>query len=262
MRKRLVAAAALFALAGDARAKSVPPKPQPAHAPAPHFARPIPMLPSVSRVRVEVAPDHVVQTEEVALPKGDWHAGSLDFYVAFGSPGTPSAVDARLVPVPEGAGEARWEEAGEPVGVEPAMRQGPGSQLLLGRAAMAGFIVRLKEADLRQVYASGDLAALRIRSLLVAPAVGADGARDVVVRLGIHGGLPLALGRVQVVSADSSVHVARADAHLCGPEADPWPLAVSILPRPVAEPRPPTPPIAPLMAVRHSTDDLCVRWWQ
>jgi hypothetical protein len=263
MRKSLVAAAALFALAGDARAKNPPPKPQTPHAPAPpHFARPIPMLPSVSRVRVEVAPDHVVQTEEVSLPRGDWRSGSLDLYVAFGSPGTPSAVDARLVVVPEGASEARWEDAGEPVGVEPATRQGSGSQLLLGRPAMAGFVVRLKDADLRRAYASGDLAALRLRSLLGPPATDADGARGVVVRLGIHGGTPLALGRVQVVSADSSVHVARAEAHLCGPEADPWPLAVSILPRPSAEVRPPTPPIAPLMAVRHSTDDLCVRWWQ
>jgi hypothetical protein len=250
-----------LALSADAQAKSATaPKPQVPHAPAVHFARPIPMLPNVSRVRVEVAPDRVVQTEEITLPRGEWRAGGLDFYVAFGSPGTPSAVDARLLAAAEGAPEAKWDDAGDPVTVEPAIRQGPSAQLLLGRAAMAGAVVRVKEADLRRVYASSDLAALRVRSLLEPPAADAGGARDIVVRLGIHGGVPLTLGRIQLVAIDPSVHVSRADARLCGPEADPWPLAISVLPRPAAEL--PSSAIAPSMALRHSTDDLCIRWWQ
>jgi hypothetical protein len=221
------------------------------------------MLPTIARVRVEVGRDRVLQFEEVSLPKGDWHGGGLDLYVSFGAPGTPEAVDARLVGVPAGAAESRWEDAGDPVTVDQAMRQGVGAQLLLGRPAMAGMVVRVKDADLRRVYASSDAAALRLRSLLAPPASDAQGARDVVVRLGIETGTPLALGRIQVVSVDPTIPIARAEAHLCGPEADSWPLAVSVLPHPTPDPRPQSPPfpIAPVMAVRHASDDLCIRWW-
>jgi hypothetical protein len=252
----------LLAVGGDARAKNAP-KPQP-HIPAVHVARPIPMLPSISRVRVEVARDRVLEFEEVSLPKGDWHGGGLDLYVSFGAPGTPEAVDARLVAVPAGSTESRWEDAGDPVSVDPAMRQGYSAQLLLGRPAMAGMVVRIKDADLRRVYASGDVAALRVRSLLAPPASDAQGGRDVVVRLGIESGTPLALGHIQVVSVDPTMPIARAEARLCGPEADTWPLAVAILPRPATDARAQTPPlpIAPVLAVRHASDDLCIRWWQ
>ncbi len=258
----LLVTVALLAMGGDAQAKNAPARPQP-HPPPVHVARPLPMLPSVSRVRIEVGRDRVLQVEEVALPRGDWRAGGLDLYVSFGAPGTPAAVDARLVAVPAGAAEARWEDAGDAVAVEPATRQGVNAQLLLGRASMAGFVVRLTEADLRRAYASSDVAALRIRSLLAPPSADAQGGRDVVVRLGIQNGTPLALGRIQVVSVDPTLPVTRAEARLCGPEADPWPLAVAVLPRPTPEARPATPPlpIAPLMAVRHSSDDLCIRWW-
>jgi hypothetical protein len=219
------------------------------------------MLPGVSRVRVEVGHDTVLQVEEVTLPRGEWRSGGLDFYVAFGAPGTPLAVDARLVSVPAGASESRWEDTGDAVAVEPATRQGASAQLLLGRASMAGFIVRLRESDLRKAYAESDAAALRLRSLLSAPAVDATGGRDVVVRLGIQGGNPLALGRVQLVAADPALPISRAEARLCGPEADPWPLAMSILPRPTAPASSLPAPIEPLMAVRHQSDDLCIRWW-
>ena len=260
MKARMLWVAALLVAGGDAQAKNPSPKAA-ARPPATHFARPLPMLPSVSRVRVELARDRVLQVEEVSLPRGDWHAGGLDLYVSFGAPGTPAAVDAQLVTVPVGASESRWEDAGEAMAVEPATRQGPSAQLLLGRPSMAGFVVRIKELDLRRAFAANDVAALRVRSLLAPPAADAEGARDVVVRLGIQNSNPLAVGRIQLVSVDPAVSVTRAEARLCGPEADPWPLAVSILPRLVSEPRPAIPPIAPLMAVRHSSDDLCLRWW-
>ena len=51
-----------------------------------------------------------------------------------------------------------------------------------------------------------------------------------------------------------------AEARLCGPEADPYPLAVSVLPkgsRPVDRPA----PVAPVLSVRHASDDLCIRFW-
>jgi hypothetical protein len=84
----------------------------------------------------------------------------------------------------------------------------------------------------------------------------------VVVRLGVTGGLPLTLGKIQVVSLEARPWVTRVEANLCGPEAETLPLAVGLLPRPPKRPPPPSsPPIAPPFAVRHATDDLCIRWW-
>lgn len=232
---------------------------------APHVvyrpAPPLPMLPNVARVRIEAARDHLVIVEDVSLPRDEWESGSLDLYVAFGEPGTPLAVDAHLVPVAPDAIEARADDVGEPVVVEPAVHHTPSTQLLLGQPTMAGVAIRVPEAALRRAYETSDRATLRIRSLLAPPAADANGARDVVVRLGIDGSRPLTLGRVQVVSTEAQPWITRAEAHLCGPDADPWPLAVSILPKPAAPTRPWPPPILPAMAVRHSSDDLCVRWW-
>lgn len=257
------------ALLGSAHAK-----PPPSHAgghgehgavPGGHVgvrpAPPLPMLPVVARARVEAARDRVVVVEEVSLPRGEWRSGGLDLYVAFGAPGTPIAVDARLAAVPVGATEPRADDAGEPATVEPAPRHTPSSQLLLGRATMAGVVVHVRDSQLRQAYALSDLVVLRVRSLLAPPAADASGARDVVLRLGAVGGQPLTLGKVQVVSLEPKPWIARAEAHLCGPDADPWPLSVALTPK-SADPAAPSPPaIAPPMAVRHTSDDLCVRWW-
>jgi hypothetical protein len=219
------------------------------------------MLPVVARARVEAARDRVVVVEEVSLPRGDWRSGGLDLYVAFGAPGTPIAVDARLAAVPVGATEPRADDAGEPVPVEPAPRHTPSTQLLLGRATMAGVVVHLRDSQLRQAYALSDLVVLRVRSLLAPPAADAGGARDVVLRLGAVGGQPLTLGKVQVVSLEPKPWIARAEARLCGPDADPWPLSVALSAK-SADPAAAAPPtIAPAMAVRHASDDLCVRWW-
>jgi len=116
-------------------------------------APPLPMLPSVARVRVEAARDRVVVLEEVNLPRGDWESGGLDLFVAFGAPGTPVALDARLAAIPVGSLEARAEDAGEALPVETAVRQLPSMQLLLGRPTMAGAVVHVKDAQLRRAYA-------------------------------------------------------------------------------------------------------------
>jgi hypothetical protein len=222
------------------------------------------MLPSVDRVRIEAARDRVLVDEEVSLPRGDWQSGGLDLYVAFGAPGTPLALDARLVSVPAGAEESRIEDAGDPLSIEPAVHHTPSTQLLLGRPQMAGVIVRVKEADLRRAYATNDVAALRLRSLLAPPAADSAGQREVVVRLGIAGGSALTLGRVQIVSLEAQPWIRAAEAVLCGPEADGWPLSIAIQPKPAADPARAAPvaaPLAPSMARRHPSDDLCVRWW-
>ncbi len=238
-------------------ASARPSSPQP---PAPvHRDAPLPMLPSVSRVRVEAARDRVLIMEEINLPRGDWREGNLDFYVAFGAPGPPIAVDVRLFGLPPGESETRLEDSGDPVAVEPAVRRVPTVQMLLGKPQMAGVVVHVKESQLRRAYASSDLVVLRVRTLLHPPAPSDDGAYDVVVRLGMSGGLPMTIGHIQVASLEKSPWLSKGEARLCGPEADPWPLSVAVVPRPARID--PGATIAPSLALRHASDDLCIRWW-
>ncbi len=236
-----------------------PPTPPPVWVrPAP----PLPMLPRVGRIRVEAARDRVVVLEDVHLPRGEWESGGLDLYLAFGSPGTPIAVDARLMAAAPAALDAHADEAGDSIALEHAVRRTAGAQPLLGKPQMAGVVAHVKEAQLRRVYTASDTAVLRIRSLLAAPAADETGARDVVVRLGIAGGLPLTLGRIQVASLEPRPWITRAEATLCGSDADPWPLAVTLVGKAAgSRTAPQSPSIAPESAVRHTTDDLCIRWW-
>jgi hypothetical protein len=219
------------------------------------------MLPSVSRVRVEVARDRVVVHEDVALPRGDWSGGGLDLHVAFGAPGTPVALDAQIGPASPGASDPHAEEPGDPVALEPVSGATVGARSLLGRARMAGVALHVKEAQLKRAYAASEVAVLRVRSLLPLPPPDASGKRDVVVRLGAPDGTPVALGRIQVVSLEPKAWITRVEASLCGAEADPWPLSVALSPKPAQAPTRFPRPIAPPMAVRHASDDLCVRWW-
>jgi hypothetical protein len=244
-------------LSGHATAHPLPGKVHASVQPAP----PLPMLPSVARVRVEAARDRVVVLEEVELPRGEWESGGLDLFVAFGAPGTPVALDARLAAIPVGSLEARTDDAGETLPVETAVHPMPNMQLLLGRPTMAGVVVHVKDAQLRHAYALSDAVALRIRTLLSPPAADASGARDVVVRLGFAAGQPIALEKVQVVSLEATPWITRAEATLCGPDADPWPLSLTLLPQPADPATPGQRTIAPAMAVRHASDDLRIRWW-
>jgi hypothetical protein len=272
MRDAASTACFMFVALAYAHAHAKPPGPRtPAHpaVPAAHAeyrpAQPLPMLPSVARVRIEAARDRIVVVQEVNLPRGDWRSGGLDPYIAFGAPGPPVAIDAHLVAVPSDSLESRLDETGEALTVEQAVRRPAGAQLLLGRPQMAGIVVHIREADLRRLYATSELVALRVRSLLSPPAADSRGARDVVVRLGIVGDLPLTLGHVQLASLEGRQWITRAEAVLCGPEADAIPLAISLIPRPADMDTTITAsglaPIAPVLAVRHANDDLCVRWW-
>lgn len=226
-----------------------------------HFAPPLPMLPSVARARVEIARDRTVVVEDVRLPRGDWTSGSLDLYAAFGSPGTPIAVDARLYALPEGQTDPRADDAGEAVTVQPAISHTPSSQLLLGRPTMAGVVMHVGSDLLRRTYGAVDVVLLRVRSLLAPPSPGDKGGRAVVVRLGVAGGLPLTLDKVQVVSLEHGPWIQRAEASLCGPDADARPLSVAVVPRLPDAPWWFPVTIAPAMATRHASDDLCIRWW-
>lgn len=226
-------------------------------------ATPLPSLPSIARVRIEAAKDRVVVLEEIDLPRGDWRSGDLELYVAFGAPGAPQAFDAHLIAVPDGALEPGESDPGEPIPITLAAVRPSSAQLLLGRSQMAGAVLHVKEPAFRRAIAPGNMAAIRIRALLGLPPEDGQAGRELVVRLGIPAGPPLTLGRVQIASLEPGPWITRAEAHLCGPEADPWPLALSITPKPKAaalEKASPG-PIAPVLSVRHATDDLCVRFW-
>ena len=209
------------------------------------------MLPSVARVRVDVTKTAVVVVEEVLLPKGEWKSDALDFYVAFGGPGVPRAFDGHLVPVADGALEPNDDDVGEALAFDRAPRRPPTAHPLLGKDVMAGVVLHVKKESLAKAFAPGAMAALRLRTVLEMPENDPSRGKSVLVRLGVAGGTPIALGRVAVTST------ARAEARLCGPDADPTPLA--IVPRPKEPPS--TPRIAPILAVRHATDDLCVRFF-
>jgi hypothetical protein len=231
---------------------------------------PLPMLPSIPRVKVDVLKAQLVVAVEVNLPRGEWKAEPLDFYVAFGAPGAPRAIDARLLAVGDGALEPE-DEAGEPLVVDRAPHRPASAYPLLGRDSMAGVVVHLKREALSRAFAPGGMAAIRVRTVLDLPEEDSVGARGIVVRLGASRGTPLTLGRLSLSAKAGAAPPSRAEAHLCGPDADPTPLAIALVPRPVAlpsavsaaasAPPPSAPPIAPVLAVRHPSDDLCIRYW-
>lgn len=224
---------------------------KPAAAPPPPPLAPLPMLPSVGRVKIAVQGGSLVVIEEVTLLRGEWKNEPLDFHVAFGAPGAPKAIDAHLVPIADGALEADDDDTGEVVPFDRVPRRPPTAHPLLGRDQMAGVVVHLRREALAAAFAPGNMAALRIRTALDLPDLDPQGGRSVLVRLGASRGTPLTLGRIVVASK-----VSRVEARLCGPEAEPHPLAVAPRSAGTGER-----PIAPVLAVRHASDDLCVRLW-
>lgn len=236
---------------------------------------PLPSLPVIAAVRVDVARDHVVVTEDILLARGDFHGGDLAFFVAFGAPGAPRAFDARLLAADPARIAAVDETASEPVAVERAPRRPKTALLLLGRPQMAGAVVHVREPAFRRAVSAAGAAMVRLRTLLEIPQEDARGGRELVVRLGSEDGAPLAVARLELHGDSARTPVVAAGAHLCGDGADPYPLAVVVTPPPPA-PRPPVPraeplanvvapaplrPTAPWLVVRRATDDLCVRFY-
>jgi hypothetical protein len=228
---------------------------------------PLPMLPSIPRVKVDLLKAQLVVVEEVNLPRGEWKGEALDFYVAFGAPGAPRAIDAKLIAVGDGALEPDDDDAGESLSVDRAPRRPSSAHPLVGKDTMAGVVVHLKPDALTRALLPGNMAALRLRTALDLPEEDSGGAHGVVVRLGASRGTPLTLGRISLTARPGAPSVLRAEAHLCGPEADPSSLAIALLPKPPppASPAgpasPAAPPIAPVLSVRHVSDDLCLRYW-
>jgi hypothetical protein len=226
----------------------------------------LPSLPMLARVRLDVTPDHVVALQEVNLPKGDWAGGDLELFVAFGAPGAPSALDATLVALGDGELESNPKDPGEPILFDRAPRRPAHASLLLGSAQMAGVVLHVKEPAFRRAVSPGKMAAIRVRTLLPLPPKDAMDAREIILRLGIEGGAPLGLGRLQLVTDGLALH--RVEAHFCGDDADTYPLSIAVQPKlaPILPADLPVDadiraPAAPVLAVRHATDDLCIRMW-
>jgi hypothetical protein len=195
------------------------------------------------------------------LPRGEWDKGDLDLYVAFGAPGAPRAFDARVLPLPKGQLEADADATGDAIPIERAPHRPASAQVLIGKAQMAGAILHLTDAAYRKALAASDVAVIRVRTLLDPPAEDPRTGREIVVRLGVPGELPLTLGRVHLVSLEPRAWITRAEAQLCGKDADPLPLSIAVTPALETTSDAPKPTINPRMALRHGTDDLCVRFW-
>ena len=224
----------------------------------------LPSLPSVARIRLDVTSEHVIVLEELNLPKGDWAGGDLDLFVAFGAPGVPTALDASLVALADGAIESNPRDAGEAIPFDRAPKRPSHASLLLGSPQMAGVVLHVREPAFRRATSAGKMAAIRLRTLLPLPILDAQGGHEVMLRLGISGGAPLTLGRLQL--AYENLPVKRVEAHFCGPDADSYPLSIAVTPKlaPLADLPPDAdarPPAAPVLAVRHASDDLCIRFW-
>jgi len=217
---------------------------------------PLPALPVVARVRVDVAKDHVLVVHEIVMARGSFAGGDLDLWVSFG-PTMPRAFDARLLSVAPGASAPDPNDAGEPVTAEKAAHRPPRAHPLLGRSAMAGEVLHVREPAFRRAVAASGVLGLRIRQVLPAPESDAQGARQIEIRLGIENGAPLTLRRIELSTSERAGSVTAASAQLCGPDADRYALGFARLPVGVAQ----IPfAIDPQLATRRSTDDLCVRW--
>ncbi len=241
-----------------------PPKPSPPKhpaapkAPPPKPARPLAMLPSVGRVGIELRGDQLVVTEDIALPRGDYKNGDLQLYVAFGAPGAPQAVDAHLLPVEDGELGADPSAAGDRLTVDFVPHAPVSANPLVGSASMAGFVVHVREATFVKALAPGNMATLRLRSLLAVPVVDHAGNRSVIVRLGAPTKEPMPIGHIEIDPKKSALEAATAQ--LCGPDADTYPLTVwRVGATPVRmETKEPRGAIAPVLAVRHASDSLCL----
>lgn len=255
--RRPLLAAALLTTAGAAFAKAPPHETHVVH--VQRAAPPLPFLPVLARVRVEVAHDRAVVTHDIVLPRGDYISQDLALFVAFGAPGAPKAFDARIFAAKAGSEEPLPDDAGDAVPSDRAPHRPPNAQLLIGRPNQAGAVLHLHEASLRRALTPGDAAILRVRSLHDLPEEDSRSARELVVRLGEPAEQPVALERIELVSLEPRPWIVRAEARLCGPEADAHSLSLLVTPKPPAPADPSL--VSPLLISRHASDDLCVSFW-
>ena len=220
-----------------------------AEAPVP----PLPALPVIARVRLDVAEERVLVVYEIVMARGDWAGGNLDLWMSFG-PVMPRAVDARLLSVSETASAPSPTDEGEPIPVDMATRRPRHTHALLGPTAMAGAVLHLREPAFRRATSAGHAVGLRIRQVLPPPVADETTSREIVLRLGMEGSTPLTLRRIDLTTSEQS-WLTTASAQLCGPDADPHPLGFSTAPTHNARDA-----IEPALATRRDTYDLCIRY--
>jgi len=228
---------------------------------APLPSRPLPAPPTLPLIRIEASRDHVVVIEDILLRRGDWVAGDVDLFISFGAPGVPRALDARLYSAAE---DEPMPNAYESVAVSRSFRRPSSARLLLGSSLMAGAVLHVPAPMFERATQASRVARLRVRTLLDAPRPDARSGRELVIRLGSHRGEPDALDSIEIAGEDPQHPVTRAEAHLCGPDADRLPLAIhaaSTSARPLRAEAGGLVAVAPVLSVRHSSDDLCVRYW-
>jgi hypothetical protein len=224
------------------------PKPAAPKAPVQHVG-PLPMLPSIAAVKVEVRGDVVLVREDILLPKGDYKHGALSVYTALGGPGYPRAADAELLAVENGALDVAPDATGEKLTTDAAPRAGTHAHTLLGPSNMAGVAMTITESSLIRAFEPGNMASLRLRFVYALPPAEADGFRTMLLRVGSAEREPLTLGTIQVEGATG------ARAAFCGPSSDTTALSVWGTKQRYASA---APTIAPVLAVRHRDDALCV----
>lgn len=210
-----------------------------------------PMLPSVSRVHVDVMPTHLVVTRDVTLPRGDFHGGDLTMHVGWDAT-VPIAFDAKLLAAADGELGADLRAPGEPLPVELGNRP---ALTLFGSKELVGANIRVPEALFVKALAPGNMAVLRVREVVRMPPRDEGGERMVLIRLGAANGVPLTLARIEVRRGEGAPELTRARAELCGRDAVPTPLFVSLE---GGKGEPDAEAIAPVLATRHGSDDLCI----
>ncbi len=217
---------------------------------------PLPSLPVIARVRVDVAKDRVLVVHEIVMERGAWSGGDVDLWVSFG-PTLPRAFDAHLLSVAQNATAPDPADAGEPIATDKAAHRPAQAHPLLGRSAMAGEVLHVREPAFRRAVAASGHLALRLRQVLAPPAGDGQHAHEIVVRLGMEASTPLTIRHIELSSPEPGGWVTSASAQLCGPNADPYVIGFSTAPRGVAL----VPMgIDPTAATRRPTDDLCVRY--
>jgi hypothetical protein len=211
------------------------------------------MLPSVSRVHVDVMPTHLIVTRDVTLPRGDWTTGDLAMHVGWDAT-LPIAFDARLLAAADGELGAQPAARGEALTVELAQRP---ALSLFGGKELVGANVLVPQALFSRMLAPGNMAVLRVREVLRVPPKDDVGDRQLLIRLGAANGVPLTLARIEVRRGEGVADLSSVRAELCGREAVATPLFVFVE---GGSDRPDPQAIAPVLATRHASDDLCLRF--
>jgi hypothetical protein len=212
-------------------------------------------LPVISHIDVDVSKARVLVTHEIVMSRGEWSGGDVDLWVSFG-PTMPAALDARLLAVRPGASMPDPSDTGEPIAFDKAAHRPPRAYALLGRSAMAGVVLHVREPAFRRAIAASGVLAIRVRQILSPPDEDEHHAREIVVRLGMEAGTPLTIRHIALTTPEAD-SIASASATLCGPNADTYILGFQIAPRGATLTQG---AIDPPSATRRSTDDLCIRW--